>query len=264
MSRAPGRFWQGFVARNWERQPLALADLAGTPLPAIAPAELFDAVVACGAAQAAGSPQTIRLYVHGNLVDLSGGFQKLLPCRADGSFSGYHRRMTEQLAELGRPDYALIIADWHAFHRVAWERICGALAGLFAAVGISRARMDTQIFLGTYRVTPFGVHVDPTGSFHFPVLGRKTMRLWSGAYAARHPDLPDALRYGRFKAGSRVLTARAGGMLYWPSSAWHVGESGGSFSVTWGLGYWTGDRFVAGGTGASAAAAGAMGAGAGA
>ncbi len=27
-------------------------------------------------------------------------------------------------------------------------------------------------------------------------------------------------------------------MTYWPSSAWHIAESNGSFSATWSLGVW--------------------------
>src|SRR6185369_16732647 len=95
-------------------------------------------------------------------------------------------------------------------------------------------------FLGTYKVTPFGVHIDATTAFHFPVVGRKTMRFWDESAVARHAGLRGAHDYARFLDGSVAITARPGEALSWPSNRWHVGESDGSFAVTWGVGYWVG------------------------
>jgi hypothetical protein len=60
------------------------------------------------------------------------------------------------IRDLEVEDYALVVADWHAFDRSLWEQIVEFLRGLTSCVGISSLRMDTQLFTGTYAVTPFG------------------------------------------------------------------------------------------------------------
>ncbi|MES2159558.1 MAG: hypothetical protein V4476_00245 [Pseudomonadota bacterium] len=201
--------------------------------------ELFGAVVSCCEDFCRGGRQKVRFYSDDQEVDLlGGGHQRLLPVRRDGSFAAYNARLMDLE---GLPNYALVVADWHQFDRALWERILSAVQDLAAVVGISHARMDTQVFLGTYKTTPFGVHVDRTSGFHFPVAGTKTMRFWPDRFAQATPELRGALRYERYLEQSTALSARPGQVLYWPSSDWHVAESDGEFSVTWGFGYWLGD-----------------------
>jgi hypothetical protein len=230
--------WSSFVEEFWEKKSTLLASERAFLLPTIEPSELFRATVACGCDFCRGAQQKVRLYVDGAEIDIVGGaHQELLPQYGDLSFDGYNRRMVLQ----GFQDYALIIADWHQFDRALWERILVSLEGLAEGVGISGSRMDTQVFLGTYKVTPFGVHADPTGAFHFPVIGTKTMRFWQNSFVVNTPELARTHRYERFFQESSTVQAQPGEVIYWPSDLWHVGESDGAFSVTWGFGYWLGN-----------------------
>jgi hypothetical protein len=231
--------WSSFVGEYWEKQATLLAGEQASPLPAIEPCELFRATVACTDAFCRGREQKVRLYVDGAEIDILGGaHQAFLPKYEDQSFDEYNRRM---VVRHGFQDYALIVADWHQFDRALWERIVVSLEGLAECVGISRSRMDTQVFLGTYKVTPFGVHSDPTGAFHFPVIGTKTMRFWRDSFVANTPELARIRQYERFLQESWAVKAKPGEAIYWPSDLWHVGESDGAFSVTWGFGYWIGN-----------------------
>ncbi len=232
-------FWARFAAETWEKRTTVLAGADAALLPTITPDELLPAVVACAESFLAGDEQKVRLYVDGDQVDVrEGKLGELLPGRRDGSFEAYDHRMTQQH---GFRDYALVIADWHQFSRPLWERIVGSVAGLTRFLGISASRMDTQVFLGTYRRTPFGVHVDETSAFHFPILGTKRMRFWDASYVRTIPALRHARHYEAFLERSSVAEARPGEVIYWPSSAWHVGESSGEFSVTWRFAYWLAD-----------------------
>lgn len=234
--------WERFAQRTWE-QSVVLYDMANTPeLPSLSESDLFNAVVGCVQDFLKGHPQKVRLYVNNNELDLSiPRHQQLLPQAIDFTFEGYHQRISvdEDLA-----DYALIIADWHQFSRSSWEKILHAVQGLTQWVGMSNARMDTQIFIGNYKTTPFGVHQDPMTGFHFPVIGHKTMRFWPHQQVMTRPGLRGAQDYQAFIEGSTVCTAYPGQVMYWPSSEWHVAESRGDFSVTWSFGYWLADAIT--------------------
>jgi len=222
----------------WEHRATLLDGDQARVLPSITDAELFAAVVACVDDFWRHRRQRVRLYQAGAEIDPRSAGRSCLPQRDDDGFWGYHRRVGR---DFGLHDYALVIADWHQFDRTLWDRLVGFVAQLAEWVGISHSRMDTQVFLGAYRATPFGVHVDPVSALHFPVIGTKTMRFWDAAFVAAHPDLQRTLEYDRFVHASSMITARCGEAIYWPSEFWHVGESDGSFSVAWGLGYWIGD-----------------------
>ncbi|MEB3282145.1 MAG: hypothetical protein VKK42_24830 [Lyngbya sp.] len=125
-------------------------------------------------------------------------------------------------------DYALIVADWHQFDRALWEKIVVSLEGLTKLVGISASRMDTQLFLGNYKITPFGVHVDAASAFHFPIIGKKIIRFWPDSYAQKNPALHHARNYARFLENSSVIKAVPGQAIYWPSNYWHIGEGDGT------------------------------------
>jgi hypothetical protein len=232
-------FWRKFADTHWEQRSVLLDAGPAAPLPHIQADELFAAVVACIGDFCAGGKQKVRMYVEDQGIDiLGGGHQALLPNKWDGSFEAYNERI---VGREGLKDYALVVADWHQFDRALWERILVAVHGLTGAVGVSHSRMDTQVFLGTYKATPFGVHIDQTSGFHFPVVGTKKMRFWPDSFAASRPELHNAVRYERFVPESTAISASPGQAMYWPSSDWHVGESDGRFSVTWGFGYWFGD-----------------------
>jgi 50S ribosomal protein L16 3-hydroxylase len=229
------------IRKYWEKTASLLSGIEAQGFPKIGPDELFTAIVACVEDFCRGGRQRIRFYVDGHQVDILGGRNhEFLPKSGDGTFDGYHSRMVEH--EL--TDYSLIIADWHQFERTLWERIVESVKALTDMVGISPSRMDTQAFVGTYKQTPFGVHMDPTSAFHFPIIGEKTMRFWEYSVGATSSDLDRSRDYAQFIDNSIAIKAVPGEIIYWPSHYWHVGESDGTFSVTWGLGYWIFDNLL--------------------
>jgi hypothetical protein len=129
----------------------------------------------------------------------------------------------------------------HAFHPPYWEGAYQMVRALARHVGLPPGA-DTSVFMGRYRFTPTGVHYDNLSSFNFPVLGGKTMRVWPREYVAAHPELDGAREYARHLGGSQLLRAPVGGMIYWPSSAFHIGEGDDAFSATLGLGIWIDKR----------------------
>jgi hypothetical protein len=91
---------------------------------------------------------------------------------------------------------------------------------------------ELQLFIGNYKRTPVGVHRDETNVFHFPIIGRKRMRLWGEEIGRIHPDLRGRLTYDEYLNSSVVAEAEPGGMFYLPSSFWHIGEGDGEYTVS--------------------------------
>ncbi len=109
---------------------------------------------------------------------------------------------------------------------------------LYRHTGFPNRFSEMGLYLGNYRKTPFGVHVDRCGVFSFPVVGQKKFRLWTTSFVKKNPDLERTFFYKKYNKSSQVILAQPGDMTYWPSSAWHIAESDGVFSATWSLGVW--------------------------
>ncbi len=232
-------FWSRFVEQYWQKGSVVLSGSETDALPRISPEELFPAVTACADSFLDGEEQKVRLYVDGDQIDLrGGGHGDLLPKLSDGSFEDYNYRMVHRH---GLGEYALVMADWHQFSHPLWHRIVHTVDALARYVGISASRMDTQVFLGNYTQTPFGVHVDDASAFHFPIIGKKRMRFWTDSFVKQTPALRQARQYEQFLSESVINEATPGEIIYWPSDYWHVGESHGDFAVTWRFAYWIAD-----------------------
>ena len=167
-------FWSPFVEQNWEKASCMIREIDTTPLPSLDIKLVFQAAVRACASVRDNNTQILRLYIGQLAVDpRDPKFFELLPCEKDGDFLTYHHRVSEVLDE----PYGLIVTDWHKYCRTSWETICASLRGLTNQVGVSASRMDTQLFLGTYERTAFGVHVDDASGFHFPLIGKKKLRI---------------------------------------------------------------------------------------
>ena len=70
--------------------------------------------------------------------------------------------------------------------------------------------------------TPFGVHLDNASAFMFTIDGAKRMLAWPGDYPGITGRTMD---YAGIRPDAELLDAPSGSMIYWPSGAWHVGES---------------------------------------
>lgn len=221
-------FWGEFVASHWEKRGGAFPsgfNFPGAP----SERELFDLTVrACWQREPMGRP---RVYFdHAGTAD-----RALWPTPEDGGFARYEERVRRQGGD--RP-FLLVVNNLQAFDAERWNSIRRLLKPLFDRVGIPSWTTELSVFVGTYPNTPFGVHIDSASVMHFPVVGTKRIRTWSRAFADASPGLKGAVEYSKFLQGSELLEAGPGGMLYWPSDAWHVGEGTGELSVTWGVGMW--------------------------
>lgn len=226
------KFWTRFSKFYWEKKPLLVKDFA-SPIREIDEYQIFSMLVMySNRCRKLKNADGIKFY-HSGIRLHEDEVYSLLPEAKDQSLQGYHRRMEEIFS-----DYCLVCDELLQVSQYNRAQLLNFSNTLFSFVGFPNRFAEIGLYLGNYRQTPFGVHVDGCGVFSFPVVGKKVFRLWPPQFAKKHPDLDRSHDYGRFKKDSKTMKAVPGDMTYWPSSAWHIAESNGSFSATWSLGVW--------------------------
>ncbi len=231
-SKLAEKFWIHFAKKIWEQKPLLLKNVKA-PILKISEDEIFQLLLAYSdRCRKLKDSQGFKFFIDG-LQATPQDVLQILPLKKDKNLTGYHKR-TAALFK----DYCLVCDELLKVSAESQSLLTDFTDQLFRHVGWPNQFSEMGLYLGNYRQTPFGVHVDQCGVFSFPVVGTKKFRIWKPSFAERNPKLDRALKYDQFKKSSTVLTANSGDMVYWPSSAWHIAESDGSFSATWSLGVW--------------------------
>ncbi|MEK2644537.1 JmjC domain-containing protein [Bdellovibrio sp. BCCA] len=226
------KFWQDFAKNNWEKKPLLLKNVKSGLLE-MSDAEIFDLLVLYSdRCRKTNNPEGFKFYIQGFKVGAEDVLQ-VLPVKKDKSLLGYHKRMKDLFS-----DYCLVCDELLTVNLKKQHLLTDFTNELYRHVGYPNRFSEMGLYLGNYRKTPFGVHVDSCGVFSFPVAGTKKFRLWPSEFGKKNPALDRSFKYDKYKKDSQLLEAGPGDMTYWPSSEWHIAESDGSFSATWSLGIW--------------------------
>ena len=225
-------FWKRFAKTYWEKKSVAIPKIC-SPFLQLDQIEIFKLLLIysdrCRRLQSADG---MKFYIDGQRQFASECLRHL-PKKQDRDLAGYHKRMESQY-----DDYCLVCDELLLVNHQQHDNLSQFTSQLFAEVGLPNRFAEMGLYLGNYRKTPFGVHEDACGVFSFPVVGKKKFRIWKPSFIGQNPKLAQSFSYAKYKKASQVLEAQTGDMTYWPSSAWHIAESDGSFSATWSLGIW--------------------------
>jgi 50S ribosomal protein L16 3-hydroxylase len=225
--------WRDFISRSWERNAAALPGV--WPSAPASPELLFGtSVEAADRLRAGDATVQFSLFVAGDEVEAEQVVSHL-PRARDGSLRGWAARLDDQLSGA---EFTLLLAEPHLYARELWTTARGILRGLFSRTGIPCGGVDTAMFVGRYRKTPFGVHRGQMSVLTFPTEGTKHFRLWPRGYGEAHPNIRDSLDYGEHLEPSFLLEGKAGDALYWPADLWHIAEGTGEFTAAWNVGFW--------------------------
>ncbi|AVH69216.1 hypothetical protein [Nostoc sp. 'Lobaria pulmonaria (5183) cyanobiont'] len=227
--RLSEQFWTQFTESIWEKETLAIPNsFINTP---IAVNDLFS-IITNDLNVTNNFIVSKRFYIEGNKQQLEGA--DYYPKLEDKSFIGYDRRICSLC---GNKEYVLII-DALLVNYSLWDWTYKFLQNLYNSLGFLNYGHFWSIFYGNYSKTPFGVHDhnypgEPAQSaFYFPIEGNKSMRIWTPEFVKRNKQIRRSTQYEKFLEDSTLLKAEAGGMLYWPSDRWHIGDSkGGDVSL---------------------------------
>ncbi|MBC7466438.1 MAG: RNA methylase [Bdellovibrio sp.] len=230
-------FWSQFAKTVWQKKPVVYLQ-AKSDLFKIDADQVFNWLVQysdhCRKTKTAVG---LKFYIDGESQYQSEVLQAL-PVKKDKSLLGYHQRMEKLF-----PDYCLVCDELIQVSADQWNVLGDFMNGLYRQVGFPNRQAEIGLYLGNYKKTPFGVHVDGCGVFSIPVVGHKKFRLWDTSYVKKHPDLELAFDYKPHLKASSVMDVAVGDLTYWPSHSWHIAESDGSFSATWSLGVWVDQPF---------------------
>lgn len=230
--------WSEFVTRHWDCEcPCVLLNALGGP--PLSEAELMTVLRRVGARfRSGGSTEgTLVCVDHAALVV---GIGEHLPSDDDASLPDYAARVGRAFGGRG---FALITHAPHLESFALWDAARTFVRGLAAATSLADDVLDTEIFVGDYRVTPQGIHLDAANNFSFVLHGNKRMLLWPGEAFADVPTRRsprttggspylDELDIAARRADALVLEGGPGDVLFWPASYWHVGESTGELVAT--------------------------------
>ena len=226
------KFWPQFKKNYWEKEPLLVKNFT-SPVKDISEDQIFSMLVKYSDhCRKQKNVDGFKFYIDGQLQYEQETLQ-ILPTQKDKTLQGYNQRM-EEIFE----DYCLVCDELLQVSEKNSKKLQDFTTTLFKHVGFPNRFVEMGLYLGNYRQTPFGVHVDGCGVFSFPVVGKKTFRLWTPEFARKNPSLDRAHNYSKFKKNSHTMKASTGDMTYWPSTSWHIAESDGSFNATWSLGVW--------------------------
>lgn len=223
-SLAP-QFWENFLEHHWQKRPLMLKRPFAVPLATLE--DVFRGIVKA-------SEQFRSDERHGHTqffiehAELQGAIKEHLPGAADGTVENYVERITRRLN--GRR-FGLMV-EYPGFDARTWLRLRDFLRPLYEALDIPGNPSQTQLFLGNYDKTPFGIHKDFHGTFAFIIAGRKRFRLWPDEFFSEDQEMARAVDYAPFLDDAITFEGEPGDLLYWPSTYWHIAESVGGLAVS--------------------------------
>jgi len=225
-------FWRSFAKTVWEKNPQLIKNIQ-TPVTSLDESRIFELLVAYSdQCRKRKNSAGIKLFIDGQLQPEFNTLQ-MLPRKKDKSLLKYHDRMSQYFS-----DYCLVCDELLQVNKKTQNLVADFTMDLYREIGLPNRFSEMGLYLGNYKKTPFGVHVDGCGVFSFPIVGRKKFRLWKPAFVKKNPQLNGTFSYGRYKKDSVLLELGRGDMCYWPSTAWHIAESTGEFSATWSIGVW--------------------------
>lgn len=204
--------------RYWETHPV---DDVASPVLELEEAALFRAIKnACAHHREHGPKATGRLDVTAPMPPHE-WLRRFAPGEGDTSFGQW-------AADKPAP-YMLHLSHLHCFDPGVERAVTKFVTELARDVGFPEGGFWIDAYVGNYARTPFGVHLDGASNFTLGVVGTKELHLWEPeAYwaAQANGDLASLEGHGR------VLEARPGRTIYWPSRYWHVAYPGEGLSVT--------------------------------
>lgn len=233
--------WAESLAAAWGRRPVVLRSPFGGPLFRVD--EFFRLLTGIRAEIEEGEGVDVGLYDR-DRVALSGStasdrtlspLAPLLPEPKEKSLGAWVRRLRSD----PRFETFGLFVNAAQTHRPFWLAMREVLRVLGRHVAAPTSSLNTDVFIGNYRRTTFGVHRDRLDNLMFMVQGRRTMRLWSDAVwrerTGTESEDETFQEYDEHVDAAETFELHAGDVLYWPADTWHVGEGDEEVSISFNL-----------------------------
>jgi hypothetical protein len=213
-----GDFWQRVGERYWQAAPFGFTvDAEAAPF---SPDGVFAAL---SADVAPGPLDWIHVATRPEPVGVRDyamvSFRRYGARASDGSLAGYLDRMAGTVFGSNVHDLGARNAQLRPVAELFRDRLGGAPD----EPDVHTWEIDA--FLGSYPITPLGIHQDNAAVFSFCLVGRRSYLLWpAGHFPTGHPDLmrPDPQVVARHAAAATRIDVAPGRGVFWPPRTWHV------------------------------------------
>jgi 50S ribosomal protein L16 3-hydroxylase len=214
------QFWQEFTAAHWEKSPALIRSPFSPTF--ISPPQLFDCVKEASERYRSShtlTPIDIRIWLDNALIQTD--LADYLPLKSDDSVRSYMSRLQPNLGGRG---FSFMLNKIHVHFPELWERFRSFFHELYPHVGLPPGGADSDVLIGTYKSTGFGVHKDAASNFTLVVEGNKSILAWPDNSVFNKIG-GNTCHFEEFREDAVELKAGPGDLIYWPSSYWHVGRS---------------------------------------
>jgi len=219
-------FWDTFASDYWQRKPAVFPSA-----PSIMSAEdilaalktAFERMLGRGPQAGPGpsmpSPMPVRFFVEGRAV-LPPEYAKFVVETKTKTLQEYIDSVSRRLSGAR---FGVVLNQCHHLVPSTFPRALSFTRPLTRRIGIPAREVELGVFLGTYPMTPFGVHQDPAAVLTIPVLGKKRFLLWPPDYFPANPAQLYLEREPEAHFGHAIeLEAKPGELMYWPAYWFHV------------------------------------------
>lgn len=217
---ADPQFWREFTEVHWEKTPALIRSPFNHIF--ISSQHLFDCVKEASERYRNGhtcTPIDIRIWLDNALVQTD--LADYLPLRSDDSVRSYISRLQPVLHGRG---FSFMLNKLHVHFPELWERFRNFFHELYPHVGLPPGGADSDVLIGNYKSTGFGVHKDAASNFTLVVEGNKSILAWPGDSVFNNFG-DNTCHFDEFCADAVELKGVSGDLIYWPSGYWHVGRS---------------------------------------
>lgn len=231
--------WPTFFSTYWLKKPVLFKNPFSKPI--MSKGDVFNVLKRYQADLAQHKKRQVIVYdqdrsaINGYHTSIRNnlGVHKLLPSEADISFEEFDYRMTSSERY---KEYCIYIQEANS-DQFLWDKTRELLHTIHQHLPLSPHKVTCDLFIGNYAKTNFGAHRDPLNNMMFMVFGSRTMLLWDDEVWFEELGNPRdfshvVLDYEHFREAAITVNVEEGDMLYWPSSAWHVGENHGELSTS--------------------------------
>jgi Cupin-like domain len=215
-------FWKDFVDNFWEKSPVLIHSVFPEPL--LSEEEAFQLMRLSNHA-----PQSERhVFIDG--ARRACDVEPFFPAAEDSSLLAYRERL-QHLVQ-GR-DVTILLPKLQTYAPDLWMRTRKFLQGLYKNIGIPASAADLDMFYGKYARTPHGIHRDESSNFTYVVSGTKKMLFWPpDAFPENMGRALGTMRYEDYLDTAIAIEGKAGDVLFWPASYWHMAVSDGGWPLT--------------------------------
>lgn len=224
-------FWKKFVNEYWEKKP-GVFKYTGLSCQDFNEQDIIRTF--CEFRKNHGvsilNPRLLNLFVNGKAIRDLDLVDTMIPKEMDHSFIDYQERIKDSIGDneflIHLEEKALVYCP------TLWQFSVDFHSDIMEHIGAPFDSGGSDIFVGRYRKTPFGVHRDQASSFVIPIVGQKKIRAWHRDYLQKYPELEWTRDYPNHLEHSQFLKASVGEFIYWPTPYYHIAESDNDFAVS--------------------------------